>query len=85
MASKIRRGVADAKTQRVNIRLTTDAYRRLGVHSLMTGVAPGKLVESLIEQHLRDFRVQSVRSANGHSPDSASQGDGVNLAEASAA
>jgi hypothetical protein len=64
MPSKNRRGVADAKTQRVNIRLTTDAYRRLGVHSLMTGVAPGKLVEALIDQHLRDFRVQTVRSAS---------------------
>ena len=88
MASKIRRGVADAKTQRVNIRLTTDAYRRLGVHSLMTGVAPGKLVESLIEQHLRDFRVQAVqanRSVPTTGDDRLDLTAGVNLADATAA
>jgi hypothetical protein len=64
MASKIRRSVADAKTQRVNIRLAVEAYRRLGVHSLMTGQTPGRLIEALIDQHLRDFRVQTVRSAS---------------------
>ena len=85
MASKIRRGGADAKTQRVKIRLTTDAYRRLGVHSLMTGVAPGKLVESLIEQHLRDFRVQAVRSASVPSDGRLEIDASVNLAEATAA
>ena len=63
MATKSRKGVTDAAesmNQRLNLRASADAYRRLGVHAVMTGMAPGKLVEKLIEEHLRDFRVQVI-------------------------
>lgn len=63
MAAKQRKGVADAESQRLNIRLSPDAYRRLGVHAIMGGMTPGKLVEALINQHCREWKVQANSSA----------------------
>ena len=82
-----RKGATDAGAYRLNIRVSQEAARRLGIHAVMTGITPGRLVEQLISEHLKSYRVQTVvsRTTNGHSPDSASQGDGVSLAEATAA
>lgn len=65
MAAKKGKGVADAvasESQRLNVRLSPDAYRRLGVHAVMRGETPGKLVERLINEHLREFRVQAIQA-----------------------
>jgi hypothetical protein len=64
MPAPKRRGVADAESQRLNIRISPDAYRRLGVHAIMAGMTPGRLVESLIDTHLREWAVRSNRSAS---------------------
>jgi hypothetical protein len=86
--AKNRRGVADAENQRVNLRLSVEATRRLAVHALMAGTTPGKLVEQLISDHLKSWRVQAVQ-ANRSVPvpsDGRLEIDaGVNLAEATAA
>lgn len=61
MAAKRSKGVVDAAAsdhQRLNVRLSPEAYRRLGVHALYAGVTPGRLVERLITEHLREYRVQ---------------------------
>jgi hypothetical protein len=58
--AKNRRGVSDAENQRVNLRLSTAAHQRLAVHALMAGTTPGRLVERLIEEHLKSWRVQAV-------------------------
>jgi hypothetical protein len=62
MATKQRRGVTDAESTRVNIRLSVAAHQRLSVHALMAGMTPGRLVERLIEEHLKSWRVQSVQA-----------------------
>ncbi len=72
MAAKTRRGVIDAQeaaNTRLNVRISPEAHRRLGIHSVMTGMAPGKLVEKLIEEHLREFRVQAIRGDQARSSD----------------
>jgi hypothetical protein len=63
MAAKKRQGVADVESQRLNVRITPDAYRRLGVHAIMAGVTPGRLVEQLINSHCREWKVQANRAA----------------------
>jgi hypothetical protein len=48
----------------------------------MLGVAPGKLVERLIDEHLREFRVQVIRgdqASRSDRPDSAAQMSLVSL------
>jgi hypothetical protein len=60
--AKNRRGVADAENQRVNLRLSVEATRRLAVHALMAGTTPGRLVEQLISDHLKSWRVQAVQA-----------------------
>ena len=88
MASKQRRGVADAENQRVNLRLSTAAHQRLAVHALMAGTTPGRLVERLIEEHLKSWRVQAVqanRSVPTTGDDRLDLTTGVNLADATAA
>lgn len=62
MAAKKAKGVDDAKAQRLNIRVTPDAYERLLVHAIKARVSPGELVTSLIDQHLKDWRVQANRT-----------------------
>jgi hypothetical protein len=86
--AKNHRGVADAENQRVNLRLSVEATRRLAVHALMAGTTPGKLVEQLISDHLKSWRVQSVQARGSASVplDGRLEIDaGVNPAEATAA
>jgi hypothetical protein len=76
-AVKPRRGVDDARMQRVNLRLTTECYRRLAVHALMSGMTPGRLVEDLVNRHLREFRVQTVRAGSVATEDRRDPADDV--------
>lgn len=50
---------SDASTQRLNVRVTTEAYERLLVHALKARKSPGELITELIETHLRQWRVQT--------------------------
>lgn len=62
MKTTKRQGVADASdatTQRLNVRVTTEAYERLLVHALKARKSPGELITELIEIHLRQWRVQT--------------------------
>lgn len=71
MAQKRNKGVTDAvsrETQRLNVRLAPEDYRRLGVHAVMTGVTPGTLVGRLIREHLREFRVQQNPAGGSDRP-----------------
>jgi hypothetical protein len=83
---KIRRqGISDATAQRLNVRLSTDAHRRLGVHCVMTGLTPGRLLERLICEHLRDWRVQANRSAPAATEDRLEADGGVREVDVAAA
>lgn len=79
MAAKRSKGVVDAAASdhtRVNLRLTTEAYRRLNVHAIYAGMTPGRLVERLITEHCRDIRVQVLSGSHNDRPiavESASQ------------
>ena len=57
MAKQKRQGAAASATQRLNVRLSIEAYRRLHVHSVYGGKAPGAILEDLIGT-LKEFRVQ---------------------------
>lgn len=73
MKTRKTQGVDDAKAQRLNIRVTPDAYERLLVHAIKARVSPGELVTSLIDRHLKDWRVQSVGVKANDRPDLAGQ------------
>jgi hypothetical protein len=62
MAAKKGKSVNDASVQRLNVRVTSEAYERLLVHAIKSRVSPGELVTALIDRHLKDWRVQDVRS-----------------------
>lgn len=88
MAQNRRRGVGDAAAadhQRLNVRLSPDAYRRLGVHAIMAGMTPGKLVERLINEHLREWKVQANRAASVAIEDRPESAASVSLANIPAA
>jgi hypothetical protein len=73
MAQKRPKGVGDAgtqKPQRLNIRLTPEQYKRLGVHAIYMRLTPGELVGQLIDENLRAWKVQvnSVASSDRPAP-----------------
>jgi hypothetical protein len=89
MAAKTKkiRGVEDAEaseSQRLNVRIGPDALRRLGIHCVMSGKTPGKLVEQLINEHLRDWKVQANSSARVITEDRPQTADSVSLGTATA-
>jgi hypothetical protein len=80
-----RRSVNDAivqKAQRLNVRISPEAYERLLIHAIKARLSPGDLVTSLIDRHCRDWRVQSNR---GQSQGSAESTVEVESPEATAA
>jgi hypothetical protein len=82
MAAKQRQSVpdtTDAESQRLNVRIDPDAYRRLMIHCVMSGQQPGKYIESLINSHCREWRVQAIRSAQATSDDRLDLTPGVSL------
>ena len=71
MAAKKSKGVIDAAAQestRLNVHLSREAHRRLSVHALMGGETPGKIVERLINTHLREWRIQANPSVSMDRP-----------------
>jgi hypothetical protein len=83
MATKQRKGVADARggeSQRLNVRIEPDAYQRLMVHCVMSGLQPGKYLESLINAHCREWRVQAIKGASNTHDDRLDSGAHVSLA-----
>ena len=77
MASRRRHVATTTKktTQRVNLQIDAEAYQRLLLHSIMGKEQPGEIVSRLIDEHLRDWRVQRNQSARAMSPESASSDD----------
>ena len=87
MAAKRAKGVIDAtasESKRLNVHISPDALRRLGIHCVMSGLTPGKLVERLINEHLRDWKVQANASARVITEDRPETIDSVSLASATA-
>ena len=68
MAATRRSGVADKKTQRLNLQVGVDAVERLLIHCIKSKKSPGELVTELIEKHLREWKVQSNAAANRAAP-----------------
>ena len=70
---------AAAESQRLNVHISPDAHRRLGIHAIMAGMTPGKLVERLINEHLREWRVQANPAAISDRSERADQASPVNI------
>jgi hypothetical protein len=85
MRATRRRSVTDAPAQRLNVRLSTDAHRRLTIHAVMEGTTPGRLLERLISDHLRDWAVRSNRPARGALEDRLEADGGVREVDVAAA
>ena len=73
MAAKKAKSVANAEVQRLNVRVKTEAYERLLIHAIKARISPGELVTALIERHLKDWRVQDVRSKDSDRLESGDQ------------
>jgi hypothetical protein len=58
-----------AKYTRTNLKLDTEAYRRLFVTSVMEGIPASEIVSRLIADHLKGWSMPADRR---HSPESAS-------------
>jgi hypothetical protein len=59
--AKQRHGANDAAAPpvtRLNVRINPEAHRRLMIHCVMAGKAPGAFLERLIEDHCRTWKVQ---------------------------
>jgi hypothetical protein len=80
MAARKSKGVGDtavAESQRLNVHISPEAHRRLGIHSVMSGETPGRIVERLITEHLRSWRVEATPANN---IDRSGFGDSISLA-----
>jgi hypothetical protein len=77
MATKRGKSVNDASAQRLNVRVTVEAYERLLVHSIKGRVSPGELVTQLIEQHLRRWSMPGDISQRATSRVSGSSAESV--------
>jgi hypothetical protein len=73
---------AAAESQRLNVHISPEAHRRLGIHSVMSGETPGRIVEKLITEHLRSWRVQATPAV---SIDRSGSGDSITLGSLPAA
>ena len=88
MAAKQRSSVDDKKTQRLNLQVGVGAVERLLIHCIKAKMSPGELVTQLIEQHLRQWKVQSnaaSRSAPVMSSESVESDDQASEPEKKAA
>ncbi len=75
MRTTKRPGVVNAQdaetrlTQRLNVRVTPSAYERLLIHAIKAKRNPGELIDSLITQHLRAWKVQENSVTRGKTND----------------
>jgi hypothetical protein len=72
MPAKKQDGVDDAEvlgSKRLNVRLPLATYKRLLIHAVQAGEQPGELLTSLIETHLRVWKVQANTTSRGKSDD----------------
>lgn len=79
MATKQRRGVTDAAKQRINVRMSAEAHQRLQIHSVMSGRAPGEILDGLVVAHCRDWKVQANVTARVIAIDRLDSAHEVNL------
>jgi hypothetical protein len=67
MKAKQRPRVVDTSkplTQRVNLQLSVDAYKRLGIYCTMEGTSPGETVTGLINEFLRAWNMPARNTAH---------------------
>jgi hypothetical protein len=88
MATSKRKGVVDAQkkaTTRVNLQVDAEAHERLLIHAIKLKESPGAIVSRLIDEHLREYRVQKNPSARATQGVSAEiDGGGENSLEVAA-
>jgi len=60
MATTRRRAANDAPRQRINARIDAESHKRLHVHALMLGLEPGRLLDQLIANGCKSWRIQQV-------------------------
>jgi hypothetical protein len=65
--------------------MTDSALTRLMLHAVMLRRNPGDILSDLVEQHLRQFRVQANPVVRAMSSDSATSDDQANESEKEAA
>ena len=63
--------VTEQGTRRLNVQINDEAYQRLMLHAIMRRQSLGELVSFLIDQHLREFRVQKNPTTRGTVTESA--------------
>jgi hypothetical protein len=80
-----RRSVGDTSGLRLNVNVSLSASQRLHVHCVMWRLSPGQVIEALIEQHLKDFRVQQINSGSVKTEDRSESSEGVSDPVADAA
>ena len=67
-----RKSVSDAQAQqaqRLNVRISPEAYERLLIHAIKARVSPGELVTQLIDRHCRDWSMPGKLAARGNHSD----------------
>jgi hypothetical protein len=64
-----------AATRRLNVQLSEESLQRLMLHSVMRRQSPGDVLSTLIDAHLREYRVQKNSTARVMSSESASRDD----------
>lgn len=79
MKAKRHSGVNDAAKTRLNVRISEEAQKRLGVHCVMSGMQPGEILEKLIVAHCRDWKVSANVVARVIAIDSVVDAHDVNL------
>ena len=85
MTTRKPRGVGDATTTRINIRIPTQVYQRLMVTSVMSKQAPGSIVADLITDHLKGWSMPGKLSDRRHPNNSADPAVELDPAAAAAA
>jgi hypothetical protein len=85
VAGKRRRRASNAQVQRLNVFIDPDAHERLMVHSVKAKLSPGLLVERLINEHCKDWRVQANGPNRSKGEDRPSDSGDVTLAGTPAA
>lgn len=84
MPRQRRRGASDAAsilTQRLNVRISPAAYQRLMVHCVMRGKSSGELLDALIEDHCREWKVQLNTTGKGNTASQVTPDDRLDLGD----
>lgn len=71
------------KSQRLNVHVEPDAYKRLMVHCLMSGVQPGQMVTGWIDSHCKEWKLPAANHGQAKPTDRPDSSVDVNAMAAS--